>query len=167
MVDNSERGTNPYSFGTANAAAFLTCGFGSAAPFLMAISTTLPIMGTLIPPSTLSDMLLMSGFGSLRSFWNVLIERRARSGSASAYRRMKMYTSFRSSREGEDTFLTTTAKKEDTSWDLEMSCREQEERVRVVSGLGNAEEGTRRDRPRRAASFPRPSRAHGCSRAAW
>ena len=66
-------------------AAFLrTYGLISAAHFLIARTTRLPIMGTLIPLRTRRAIARMRGLLSERSFWKVLMERRARSGSCSA-----------------------------------------------------------------------------------
>ena len=68
----------------ASAAALRTYGLMSAAHFLMASITMLPIIGTLIPERTRRAMARIRGLGSERSFWKVLMERSARSGSCSA-----------------------------------------------------------------------------------
>ena len=78
----------------ARAAALRTYGLMSAVHFLMVsmtmlpiMRTLLPIMRTLMPDRTRRAMVRMRGLGSERSFWKVLMERRARSGSDSAWRR--------------------------------------------------------------------------------
>ena len=75
-------------FGIARAAVLRTYGLTSAQHFLMAKTTIDDIRGTLMLDSTLRAIARISGLLSVRSFWNVLIESKARSGSDSAYRRM-------------------------------------------------------------------------------
>lgn len=62
------RQTDWYIFGMASAAALRTYGLMSAAHFLIARTTMLPIMGTLIPERTRRAMARMSGLGSDKSF---------------------------------------------------------------------------------------------------
>ena len=79
-------------------------------------------MGTLIPESTRKAMARIKGLGSVRSFWNVFIDNKARSGSCSAYRRRYMYTSFLISRLRDATFFTTWAKNSETLRPFEIIC---------------------------------------------
>ena len=90
--------------------------------FLIAKTSMLAMTGMLSPDSSRRAIARMSGLESERSFWNVLMESSARSGSCSAYRKRYMYTSLRISRFGAATFLTTCAKYSEALRPFEMSC---------------------------------------------